>query len=214
MLDGIVGSFASSAFSNASIDWCAADSFMNTSVLPHQTITRRSRPLSLLELADVGAELLGKILLVLALLHVRAVEPLDVPLIEHRRHRLDGLELGLDLIEQRRLEHAGGARRLVGVLFENVPAAEDDVVEVGERNDLLDLRRAAFGALAETDGAHLRERADRIGQPFSNGQHAGNGGRADGAEADEQNAQFAFCWSDFKVFHSRQLYHRLGAIWD
>ncbi len=38
MLDGIAGSFASSARSNASIDWCAGDSVMKISVLPHQTM--------------------------------------------------------------------------------------------------------------------------------------------------------------------------------
>ncbi len=141
-----------------------------------------------LELADVGAKLLGKIPLVLAFLHVRAVEPLHVALIEHRGHRLDGFELGLDLIEQRRLEHAGRARRLVGVLFENIPAAEDDVVEIDERNRLVDFRRAAFGAFAETDRAHLRERSDGIGQTFSNGQNAGDGRGADRAEADQKNA--------------------------
>ena len=59
-------------------------------------------PMLFLEIADVGADLLGEILLVLALLHVRSVEPLHVSLIEHRGPRLDGFELRFDLIEQRR----------------------------------------------------------------------------------------------------------------
>ena len=50
MLDGIDGSFCSSAFSKLSIDACAGDSVMNTSVLPHHTMTMRSRPLSDLNL--------------------------------------------------------------------------------------------------------------------------------------------------------------------
>ena len=43
MLEGIVSSLARRAFSNASMVWCAGDSVMKTSVLPHQIITRRSR---------------------------------------------------------------------------------------------------------------------------------------------------------------------------
>ena len=50
MLDGIDGSFASSAFSNAATDWCAGDSVRKISVLPHQTSTSRSSLLSALNL--------------------------------------------------------------------------------------------------------------------------------------------------------------------
>ena len=78
------------------------DSVMKISVLPHQTSTSRSQLVVGLELADVGDQLLGQILLVLALLDVRAVEPLHVLAIEHRRHRLDRRQLVLDLIEERR----------------------------------------------------------------------------------------------------------------
>ena len=80
-------------------DACTAVSFMKTSVLPrpdhHQPVAAVLR----LERADVGDELLGEIPLVLALLDVRAVEPLDVALVEHGRHRLDGLELAANLVE-------------------------------------------------------------------------------------------------------------------
>ena len=74
MLDGDRRIALSSPFSNAASDWCTGGSFMKTSVLPHHTITRRSQPLSGLELPDVGDQLFGQILLVLALLDVRTVE--------------------------------------------------------------------------------------------------------------------------------------------
>ena len=95
-----------------------------------------------LEAAHVLAQLVGEVALVLALLDVRSVEPLDVAPIEHRGHRLDRFELGTDLLEQRPFENAGSLRRLVGVVFEDVPAAEHDVVERRERNEILDERRA------------------------------------------------------------------------
>ena len=142
-----------------------------------------------LEPPDVGHHLLGEIALVLALLDVRAVEPLDVALIEHGRPRLDLFELGTHLVEQRRLDHARGPRRGVAVVLENVPAAEHEIVEPRERHDFADFRRAAFGPLAETDRAHLRQRSDGFGESFANSEHAGDRRRADGAEADEQDAE-------------------------
>ena len=176
---------------------------MKTSVLPHQTITSRSQPCLALNARMSAIELLGEIPLVLALLDVRAVEPLDVALVEHRRHRLDGLELASHLVEQRRLEHAGRPRRRVAVLLEDVPAAEHDVVEAGERDELVDLRRAVLGALAEPNRAHLRQRADRLGQPLADGHDAGDGGGADGAEADEQDAELAASRGRCRVVESQ-----------
>ena len=55
---------------------------------------------------------------------------------------------------------------------------------------------AAFGPLAEADGAHLRQRADRLRQSLADGHHAGDGRGADGAEADQQHAEFAACRGD------------------
>ena len=108
-----------------------------------------------LEPPDVGDHLVGEVLLVAASLHVRAREPLHVPLIEDRGPRRDRLELGLDLVEQRRLEHAGRARRLIAVLGEDVPPAEHDIVERGEGKHVGDAGRTSVGALAESNRAHL-----------------------------------------------------------
>ena len=161
-----------------------------------------------LEQADVFDDLFGQVALVAALLDVRTFEPLHVALVEHRGPRPDLFELGPDLLEQRRLEHAGGLRGGVAVLLEDVPAAEHDIVEAGQRHDLADLRRAPFGPLAETDRAHLGQRADRFGESFANGEDAGDGRGADGAEADEQDAEFSARGSDFnRCGHGQKLYH-------
>ena len=161
-----------------------------------------------LEALDVVAQLFGELALVRAFLDVRAVEPLDVTSIEHRRPRLDRLQLRLDLFEQRRFEHAGGLRRFVRILLENIPAAEHDIIERRKRHEILDERRAAFGPLPEPDRAHLRQRADWLGEPAPHGEHAGDRRRADGAHANEQNAQFPCRFRDFRrIFHNRELYH-------
>ena len=44
MLDGMASSLASRPFSKDATVWCTAPSFMNTSVLPTHSITRRSQP--------------------------------------------------------------------------------------------------------------------------------------------------------------------------
>jgi hypothetical protein len=69
--------------------------------------------------------------------------------------------------------------------------SEDDVIQTGQGNKLIDLRCPAFGSLSETDRAHLRQRTDGTGQTSTNGHHTGNGGRADGAEADKEHTEFA-----------------------
>ena len=74
----------------------------------------------------------------------------------------------------------------------------------------LDFRRAPFRALAEPDGAHLRQRADRLGETFADGEHAGDRRRADGAEADQQHAELSAGGVDFlRIFHNRELYHQV-----
>src|SRR6185437_4430771 len=98
-------------------------------------------------------------------------------------------ELRTDLFQQRRLEDAGGLRRGVAILVEDVPSAEHEIVEPGERHDLTDFRRTSVGALAQTDGSHLRQRADWLGEAFPDSEHARDRRRADGTEADEQNTE-------------------------
>ena len=111
-------------------------------------------------------------------------------LLEGGGHGLDRLEeVGDRLDVLVAVEDAAAQRRLVGVVGEGVPGAEDDVVEVGERHEVLDQGRAVVGALAEADGAHLGERADRPGAAAPRVLDARDEGRGDGAEADEQDAQ-------------------------
>ena len=76
-----------------------------------------------------------------------------------------------------------------------------------ETNSLI-FGRARFGALTEPDRAHLRQRADWLREPFPNRHHAGDGGGADGAEADEQHAKLAARRGDVEWWsHNRPLYH-------
>ena len=59
------------------------------------------------------------------------------------------------------VHNAGGAGSFEHVGRDGIPSAEHDVVETGERNEVLDLRVAAFFTLAEADVCHLGHRPDR-----------------------------------------------------
>ena len=145
-----------------------------------------------LEVADVLADLLGELPLRGALLDVVAVEALDVMLVEGGRHGLDRLEEvgdGLDVLVA--VEDAAADGGLVGVVGDRVPGAEDEVVEARQGHEVLDQRRAVFGALAEADGAHLGQRADGLGGAAPQVLDAGDERRRDGAEADDEDAELA-----------------------
>ena len=125
------------------------------------------------------------------LLDVVAVQVLDVGLLEDGGHRLDGPELLAELLEHVAVEDAGAGGGDVGVVLEHVPAAEHQVVELGQRHVVVDQRHVVVGAGADADGAHLGERADRLGQALADGEAAGDEGGADRAHAGQQDAQLA-----------------------
>ena len=86
-----------------------------------------------------------------ALLHVRAVEPPHVRRREDRRHRPDRRERRPELLEQAVRRALRVPRGLVGVVREDVPAAEAEVVERRERHQLANEGRPLLGPLPEAD---------------------------------------------------------------
>ena len=59
---------------------------------------------------------------------------------------------------------------------------------VGDGGEVFDERGAAFGAFAEADGAHLRERADGFGEAAADGFYAGDERGGDGSHAGNHDA--------------------------
>ena len=146
----------------------------------------------LFEVANVFAKLFGEFKFIFGFLDVGAGKILDVVLIEGGLHGLDGLQEFLDLVEVFGVQDTGLGGSFVGVVGENIPAAEDDVVEFGERNELVDFRRAAFGALAEADGAQLRERADGRGFAAAHQFNSRHKCGAHGSHSGREDAQSSF----------------------
>jgi hypothetical protein len=122
----------------------------------------------LLERLNIGNHLHRQIALVLALLDMRAVQPLHIVLIEDRRHRLDRFQKRLDLRQMIVVQHLGMSRRLVNVVVKNIPAGKDNIVQARQRHKVLDQRRIAIRALAQPNRAHLRQRTDRLRQSLAN----------------------------------------------
>ena len=112
----------------------------------------------------------------------------------------DALELGGDRGQVLLLEHAGGAGGLEGVGADRVPAAEDEVVELGEGHELLDPGVAVVLALAEADVGELAERADGGGVAGPGGQDAGDEGGGHGAHAGGEHPEAAGGGSDVDWF--------------
>ena len=84
----------------------------------------------LLEVADVFANSFGKVSLRLARLHVRAVQPLHVLLIEDGRHRLDGLQEIGDGLDVLRVENPRHPARLVRIVRNGIPRSKDEIAEI------------------------------------------------------------------------------------
>ncbi len=125
-----------------------------------------------------------------------AVEAFDVVLVEDAGHGLDGLEEGLDGGELIAVEDLGVGGGVEEVAAEDIPAGEDEVVELGDGSEVLDEGGAIVGALAEADGAHLGGGADGFGERAADGFDAGDEGGGDGSHAGDHDAELALCGGD------------------
>ena len=207
MLDGIAGSLASRSFSNAAtlVHRAFRQVDLGAAAPDHD---EPIESVLLLEALHVVAELVGHLAFVRALLDVRAVQTLDVadrtPRTSDESVRAPAALFRAVPVRARRPSW----RRRPSCL-ENVPTAEDHVVEGRQRHEVPDERRAASVRLPRRLRTHLCQRADRLGETAANGEHAGDRRRADGAHTDEENAQFPRRFCDFwRIFHDLELYHQ------
>ncbi len=98
---------------------------------------------------------------------------------------LDGAQLIPDRLEVSFLEHLGVLGGVVGVLWEEVPSADDQLLQPGHGEEVADEGRTVLGSLAEPDGRALGERARQIAQPAATEQDADDGSRRDRTEPEQ-----------------------------
>ena len=112
------------------------------------------------ELLDVLHDRLGQLALVGGSLDVASCQALDVLAAEDRLPGSDALQVGPQLFQLPGVEHPGANGRLVAGLPVNVPAAEDQVIQRSQGDEVLDQGDPFFGALAQPDRSHLGEGPD------------------------------------------------------
>ena len=86
----------------------------------------------------------------------------------------------------------------IAYCIEDIPAGEHEIVTVGQRYGVLDLRGTPLGAFAQTNRSHLRQRPDRLRKPLAHGNRAGDGRGADCSQTNEEHAELAACSCYFK----------------
>lgn len=104
-----------------------------------------------LEFADVFANLVGHVPTVGAGLHVFAIKTLSVIVVESGLHRNDLFKFVLNGVDVFFLEDFAVDSAFVSVSRINIPSAENDVVEVSDRNYFVVFEIFLFSALSNTD---------------------------------------------------------------
>ena len=123
---------------------------------------------------------------------VGTVEALDVRRVERGGHRAHRAQRGADRLEvPAGVENASVRGGHIGVVGEDVPRAEHEIIELRQRHEVADERHPVLGAGAKPDRAQLRERADWLAHPAARELDAGDERARHRAEPDAEDAQLA-----------------------
>ncbi|CAB4714031.1 unannotated protein [freshwater metagenome] len=109
------------------------------------------------EVFNIGDERFGLRHLLGDGLDACAIEALDPTLIKHCVHRDNAFEFSGDGAEVTVFENASGAGSLKSVGADGIPAAEDEVAEIGQGHELTNEWVAVFLAFAQSNVGELRE---------------------------------------------------------
>ena len=154
----------------------------------------------LLELSDVIHDLFRQFQLIRGLLDERAIQLLDIVTVKHSLHRTDRPQFGLQVGEEILAEHAGLGCRFKTVVFEDVPASEDQILHAGQRDKIVDPGDTRLGSLAEADRAVLSQGANGLTQPSLDRFDAGDKCCTDGSQPNQEHSQFSFRFFHFRDF--------------
>jgi hypothetical protein len=107
---------------------------------------------------------------------MRALQVPHIGLLEHPRPWADRFQLAPDGHQQVRRQDPRRTGGLICVLGKDVPAAEDQVRQVGQRHQVLDAHEPGVRAFAEAQLLQLGERAIGPGQTFTHEMDASDEG--------------------------------------
>ena len=146
------------------------------------------------EATNVLPQLLDHLPTIGTIFHVVTVKTLGIVVIEgglHRHNLLEFVAYRLNILLFQHLSIDGG---LIGVLRIDIPTAEDDIVETGQRHDLAILQILLRGTTTHTNLVVLGHGTHRFCQSFAGHQNARHECRGNRSVADNQNSQLSFCW--------------------
>src|SRR5205823_2189007 len=135
------------------------------------------------EVANVLAKLFCEITLGLPALHIFAVNTSHITIVERRRHRLDLAKEIREWFDVALLEHSRFARGRERIVGDWIPGAEHQIVELRQRDELLDQRCTLLRALSQANRRHLSQRADWFREAAPDTLDAGDESRRDRAES-------------------------------
>src|SRR6185369_12023037 len=96
-----------------------------------------------------------------------------------------------------------------GVVPENIPSAENNVVERGERNEFVDLRASVVSPFSEPDRSHLGKRAYRLCQSALYCLDSRDECRTHSTQANQQNAELTLSRSNVHAFSYHRFDHEM-----
>ena len=121
----------------------------------------------------------------------QAIETLDVFVVKDGPPWDDGFELATHHVDAAALDDTGAQGRLVGVVREDVPRAEDEVGQGSQCDEVTNAGGALLGPLAEPDRTELRQRTDRLADALLDELDAGDEGATDRPQSDQEHAELA-----------------------
>ena len=105
-----------------------------------------------LEVTDILTQLLCHFPASSSLLNIRTVQTFCKIVVECSRHRLDGLQFVFYQIQVFLFQNLGIHSSFVGVVRENVPTAENDIIQISQRHYVFD---KFFFAILHAHSSHL-----------------------------------------------------------
>ena len=155
----------------------------------------------LLKVPDVAAQLFHHLPSCQALLHVISVKAFGKVFIEGGLHRHDVFQFvahGFDIFL---LQHLSIYRCLISVLRIDIPCAENDIVELGQRNDVSIAQIFLVCAPTHSYFVILSHRAYGLSQSFSGHQDTCYKSGRHGTTAHNHDAQLTVCWFYLRFCH-------------
>ena len=156
-----------------------------------------------LEAADIFAQGLHHLPTGLTWLYIIAVQAFGIVLVKGRRHRYNLFQLGAHGFYVFLLQHFSVHCSLVSVLGIDIPAAENDIVQLCQRDNLVVFQVSFVLALANTYFIVLCHGTDGLGETLSGHKNASHESSGDSAITNDENAQFSFCGLDNRWGHIR-----------